>query len=228
MSWAGMLLILVLSGCATTQQRLLDSDVSQVQLRSYQSRAFDMTDREKMLRTILATLQDLDFVIDEADAVLGSVSATKLNQYALRMSVTVRPRGTTQLLVRANCQFGLKPVHQPEPYQQFFAALAKGIFLEAHMVEEATEGGGDPAGPAAPSGSSGVAPEPVTPSGQPASGKPSGRLESRPQPNQAQSPAPKAQEADRTTEEERIYARSAEDQSAGVPGARPGALPRVR
>jgi len=139
--------LLVPAGCATTQQRLLDSDVSQVQLRSYQSRVFDMTDREKMLRSIMATLQDLDFVIDEADAVLGSVSATKLNQYALRMSVTVRPRGQTQLLVRANCQFGLKPVHEPEPYQQFFAALSKSIFLEAQQIED---GETPSAGPAPP------------------------------------------------------------------------------
>jgi hypothetical protein len=123
------------SGCASTQDRLLDSKESQVQLRSIQTRAFDTTDKEKTLRTIIATLQDLGFVIDKADATLGSVSGTKLDRYALRITVTVRPRGKTQLLVRANAQYELKPVVEPEPYQQFFAALEKAMFLTAHEVD---------------------------------------------------------------------------------------------
>lgn len=129
------LVLLVAAGCATTQQRLLDSESSQLRLRSIQSRAFDTTDRERTLRTIIATLQDLGFVIDKADATLGTVTATKLDRYALRMTVTVRPRGETQLLVRANAQYQLTPVEDPEPYQQFFAALQKAMFLDAHDVE---------------------------------------------------------------------------------------------
>src|SRR3972149_10510844 len=110
----------LLVGCATTQQRLLDSDSSQVQLRSIQTRAFDTTDKEKTLRTVISALQDLEFVIDKADAILGTVSATKLKHYALRMTVTVRPRGETQLLVRANVQYNVTPITDPETYQQFF------------------------------------------------------------------------------------------------------------
>ena len=123
------------AGCATTQERLLDSDVSQVQIRSIQTRAFDTTDRETTLRTVIATMQDLGFVIDKADAVLGSVSATKLDNYSLRMTVTLRPRGENQLLVRANGQYNIKPVTEPEPYQQFFTSLEKAMFLTAHQVD---------------------------------------------------------------------------------------------
>lgn len=122
-------------GCTTTQQHLLDSDSSQVQLRSIQTRAFDTTDKEKTLRTVMSTLQDLGFVLDKADATLGTVSATKLSSYALRMTVTVRPRGETQLLVRANAQYNVKPVTDPEPYQQFFASLGKAMFLTAHQAD---------------------------------------------------------------------------------------------
>lgn len=119
---------LLVIGCATTQQRLLDSDSSQVQLRSIQTRAFDTTDKEKTLRIVIATLQDLGFVIDQADATLGTVSATKLNRYDLRITVTVRPRGETQLLVRANAQYGLKPINDPQPYQDFFQHFRKLCF----------------------------------------------------------------------------------------------------
>ena len=107
-------------GCTSTQQHLLDSKSSQVQLRSIQTRAFDTTDKTKTLRTIMSTLQDLGFVLDKADVTLGTVSATKLKGYALRITVTVRPRGETQLLVRANAQYNIHPVTDPKPYQQFF------------------------------------------------------------------------------------------------------------
>ncbi|HOG82976.1 MAG TPA: hypothetical protein PK651_11395 [Smithellaceae bacterium] len=130
-----MIFVILFLGCASTQNRLLDSDSSQVQLRSIQTRAFDTTDKEKTLRTVISTLQDLGFVIDKADALLGTVSATKLKGYALRTTVTVRPRGETQLLVRASAQYNIEPVTDPQPYQQFFTSLEKAMFLTAHQVD---------------------------------------------------------------------------------------------
>jgi hypothetical protein len=122
-------------GCASTRDRLLDSDVNQVQIRSIQTRAFDTGDKEKTLRTVIATLQDLGFVIDKADLVLGSVSGTKLDNYSLRMTVTVRQRGENQLLVRANAQYNVEPVTEASPYQNFFIALEKSMFLTAQQVD---------------------------------------------------------------------------------------------
>ncbi len=133
--WLIVAAALLLGACASTSTRhVLGTDSSQVALRSIQTRAFDTTEREDTLRTVIATLQDLGFVIDKADDVLGTVSATKLDGYRLRMTVTVRPRGETQLLVRASAQFKLEAVEDPEPYQQFFVALEKAMFLTAHEV----------------------------------------------------------------------------------------------
>ncbi len=128
--------MMFLAGCQTdSREQILATSQSQLALRQIQSRAFDMTDRDKMLRTVIATLQDLSFVIDQADAGLGSVSGTKLDGYQLRMTVTVRPRGDGQLIVRANAQYNITPVEDPEPYQQFFAALEKSVFLTAQAVD---------------------------------------------------------------------------------------------
>lgn len=125
-----------LSGCQTTSSsQLLKANQSQVQTRHIQTRAFNTTDKNKTLRTVISTLQDLGFVVDKADEVLGSVSATKLDGYQLRMTVTVRPRGQTQLLVRANAQYNLTAVEDPEIYQDFFTALSKSMFLTAHNVD---------------------------------------------------------------------------------------------
>ncbi|HPB39138.1 MAG TPA: hypothetical protein PK125_13395 [Syntrophorhabdus sp.] len=130
-----LFIFIFLVGCATTHDRLLDTDTSQVQLRNIQSRVFDTTDKDKTLRTVIATLQDLGFIIDKADFSLGSITATKLNQYALRMTVTVQPRGETQLLIRANAQYNITPVVDPEPYQNFFTSLEKSMFLAAQEVD---------------------------------------------------------------------------------------------
>ena len=136
MTFAAAVMVAALAACQSdSKQQILATSQSAVQLRSYQARAFDTTDRAKTLRTVIATLQDLGFVIDKADATLGTVTATKLNKYQLRMTVTVRERGATQTLVRANAQYNIVAVEDPGPYQQFFDALQKSMFLTAHQVD---------------------------------------------------------------------------------------------
>jgi hypothetical protein len=126
----------LLSGCATTNQRVLDSDgETQLQKRSYQSRTFDTADKEQVLRAIISTLQDLGFVIDRADLMLGSISGTKLDGHQIKITVSVRPKGTERMLVRANAQFNVTPIEDPKQYQDFFASLEKSLFLTAHAGE---------------------------------------------------------------------------------------------
>lgn len=133
---AAAAIILFASACQTdSRNQVLATDKSQLALRSIQQRSFETVDKETTLRTVISTLQDLGFVIDKADDVLGSVSATKLDRYRLRMTITVRPRGQTQMLVRANAQFNLTAVEDPEPYQQFFTALERSMFLTAQQVD---------------------------------------------------------------------------------------------
>lgn len=133
---AAFIAVALLAGCQSdSKQQVLLSEQSQVALRSMQTRAFDTTDKNKTMRTVIATLQDLGFVVDKADDVLGTVSGTKLDGYQLRMTVTVRERGETQMLVRANAQYNITPIEDPGPYQQFFAALEKAMFLTAHEVD---------------------------------------------------------------------------------------------
>lgn len=130
-----LVVVLALTGCASTPHAQVFEPSSAVELRSYQTRAFDTTDRHQTLRTVIAALQDLGFVIDKADAVIGTVSATKLDGYQLRVTVTVRPRGETQTLVRASATFASAAIDDPGPYQDFFVVLEKAMFLEAHEVD---------------------------------------------------------------------------------------------
>ena len=138
--YSGILIVLcllfVLAGCATTTNKAFETNESQVKLRSMQTRAFDTTDKKKMMQTVISTMQDLDFVIDKADLVLGSVTGSKfLNQAVITMTATVRSRGETQLLVRVNAQYGISSVEDPATYQDFFTSLEKSLFLTAQQVD---------------------------------------------------------------------------------------------
>lgn len=122
-------------GCSNSPNKEIMAGANQVELRSYQTRAFDTTDKEKMLRAVIATLQDLGFVIDQADEDIGSVTGTKISGYKIRMTVISRPRGEKQIAVRANAYYNVKPIEDPAPYQDFFTSLEKALFLTAHQVD---------------------------------------------------------------------------------------------
>lgn len=125
----------LICSCSNKPKNAFDMNESQVEVRSYQTRVFDTSDRLVLLRSIVATLQDLDFVIDKADAEFGVISATKLSGYSIRMTVTIRPRGDKQLLVRASGHYNLKTIEDPAMYQDFYSALNKSTFLTSHEVD---------------------------------------------------------------------------------------------
>ena len=128
--------ISLLGACSgSLQDRVLDiGDQSQLQKRAYQSRVFETSDKERVMRGIISTLQDLSFLIERADLTLGSVTATKFDQgLPIRITVTVRAKGTTQMSVRANAQFNLEPIENPKSYQDLFASLEKSLYLTAHL-----------------------------------------------------------------------------------------------
>jgi competence protein ComGC len=130
-------LFLAMLGCvASASKGVMDTgDESQLKIRQMQTRYFDTADKKKSMECAIATLQDLGFVIDKASLDLGTVSATKLSGYNLRMTVNVVPRAGGRMMVRASAQFNVQVVDDPLPYQQFFDAFSKSMFLDAHLDE---------------------------------------------------------------------------------------------
>jgi hypothetical protein len=53
----------------------------------------------------------------------------------VRVTVTVRKRNETQLVVRASSQFYLRAVEEPDLYQQFFRTVEQALFLQGQSVE---------------------------------------------------------------------------------------------
>lgn len=126
---------LTLSGCATSQNSLLSAEESQLKTRSMQTRAYRTQDTDKVIRAALASLQDLDFVVDKADKTIGVITATKLfSGTRLKVTVSVRSRGKRSI-VRMNAEYQNRAVTEPIHYQNFFTVLSKALFLEAYPVE---------------------------------------------------------------------------------------------
>lgn len=124
--------LLCLGGCAATPQKaIFDTDESQLQLRSYQSRTIESPSEIDVMRDVIDTLQDLGFVLENADAGLGTISGARVAGGNIRMTVTVRPRGENAVLVRANAQRGVQRVDDPAVYQEFFNALQQAGFITA-------------------------------------------------------------------------------------------------
>lgn len=124
-----------ITGCENPPPQILTDEEGQAKLRSIRSRTFDTTDQVRTLRAAMATLQDLGFLIDDADHILGTISAIKRDHHPLRFTITVRPHSVTQMLVRADAHYNLKIIEEAEPYQQFFTALEKTMSLKAHQIK---------------------------------------------------------------------------------------------
>jgi len=127
-------MLLVVAGCAAPTA-VITASGSQVELRQMQTREYDTLDKRGALRAVVATLQDLGFVIDKADFELATISATKLQDYEIRMTVTVREREGNRLAVRASARFNEEPITDPAAYQDFFTTLDKAMFLTLHEVD---------------------------------------------------------------------------------------------
>lgn len=124
----------LLTGCVNSTAQIINSESeSQLKVRSYQTKIYDNISKIKAIRSTIAVLQDLGFVIDKADSLTGTVSGTKLDGYKIVISVTIR-QVQKSVKVRANAQYGIKAIKDPKIYQDFFVSLDKGMFLEKNAL----------------------------------------------------------------------------------------------
>jgi hypothetical protein len=127
-------LVFAIMGCASAQPDVTGSG-SQVAMRQIQTREYDTLDKQMTMRSTISTLQDLGFVIDNADLDLGAVTATRHRNYTMRMTVTVREKDGKRIAVRANARIGEEAIDDPRTYQDFFTALDKAMFLTLQKVD---------------------------------------------------------------------------------------------
>ena len=128
-------LAFLLSACVGPQKppkELLALNEAQMKIRSFQTRAFDAKDQNKVLRGVVAALQDLGFIVERANGPMGLVTAGKFGPNGhgfVQLTVTVRAKGKEQTDVRVNALFNTKPIEDPKIYQNFFIAVERSLFV---------------------------------------------------------------------------------------------------
>ncbi len=130
-----ILAALLATGC-TPPNTAVTSGESQLEIRQLQTREFDSVTKAQSMRAAIATMQDLDFILDKVDPQLGTISGTKhKGQATVKMTVTVREKNKETVIVRANVTYGNKVVENPNIYQDFFSMLSKSLFLVQNQVD---------------------------------------------------------------------------------------------
>jgi len=150
----------LLAGCASSPLGGgIDPRMSQLQIREFQTRSFETQDTLLVMKALLNVLQDDFYIIKNADAALGVVTAAKevdvddrgfwkkafsdenerwKKNSVVECSGTVSGHGK-QTRVRMNFQvktydntgavMGVAQVQDQKFYQEFFAKVDKGVFL---------------------------------------------------------------------------------------------------
>ena len=130
-----LLLPLLLAGCSAPNSAITSCE-SQLAIRQIQTREYEAVTSAQAMRASIATLQDVDFVLDKVDATLGTISATKYHSgTTVKMTITVREKAPNIAIVRANATYGQSVVEDPSIYQDFFAMLDKSLFLVKNQVD---------------------------------------------------------------------------------------------
>ena len=148
-------LVFLLQACVGGGQKapkeLLSLNQAQMKIRSFQTRAFDAKDQNKVLRSVVAALQDLGFIVERANGPMGLVTAGKFGPngrgfveltdifhrshsvYGLaKTGVTYLTEAMALELapeVRVNALFNTKPIEDPKVYQNFFSAVERSLFI---------------------------------------------------------------------------------------------------
>ena len=151
--------VCALCACSSSSRGSYPGVMSQLQIREFQTRAFDTADTLLVMKALLNVLQDDFYIVKNADAALGVVVATKeidvddrgfwkklfsddtdrwKKNSVVECSGTVSAYGKTTR-VRMNFQvktydnsgavMEVVQVQDQKFYQEFFAKVDKGVFL---------------------------------------------------------------------------------------------------
>jgi hypothetical protein len=112
---------------------------AQIKLRSFQTRTFDVNDRQVALRAVIAALQDLGAIIEHSNEPLGLVNAKLVcgpnNLYIVSIVVTVHHQAGGRMMIRANSTYTLAgsartlPLEDPKIYQNLFVSVERSLFI---------------------------------------------------------------------------------------------------
>ena len=91
------------------------------------SRDYESADLLGAQRLAIAALQDLGFALESADAETGTLSATRLDSFALRLTVTLTAASESTVTASVAADYEGTPISDGRPAEAFFTALASQL-----------------------------------------------------------------------------------------------------
>lgn len=159
-----LMVFALFAGCATTESAPDGAPQSQVEVRQFQTRSYDVAEQALVMKAMLNVLQDLSFIVRTADAQLGVISAEKWSniehskkelkkakkeKIALPQTAVMEcTANVTMVGGRAQVRVVFQQrvmgpggtvvevtrVEDAAFYQEFFARVDKGIFLQQQGI----------------------------------------------------------------------------------------------
>ncbi len=121
-----IVLAATLGGCAQ-QIDMAKVKQHQLEVQKMQTLVFDTNNKNAIIRGVIAALQELDFLISNADTEHGMITAKKFGTYPIDMTVTIQTVSSTRILVHAIAQNNLNTLEEPALYDRFFTTLKSYI-----------------------------------------------------------------------------------------------------
>lgn len=126
---------LMMSVCVNSVQAAsMSSEANQKKINKIQSRYYTIDSEERAVSGVIATLEDMGYMIDKSSFVLGTVSATNATTRQLKMKVIISTHNDTQKMIRANARYNNNPMFDDAFYKDFFIALSRKLSLRAYPV----------------------------------------------------------------------------------------------
>jgi hypothetical protein len=91
------------------------------------SRQLAAADLARAQRLAIAALQDLGLALESADAARGTLVASRLDAYPLRLAITLAPATDGTLTATVVADYAGRPLADPRPAEAFLAALAASL-----------------------------------------------------------------------------------------------------
>jgi hypothetical protein len=91
------------------------------------SRDYESTDLLSAQRLAITALQDLGFALESADAETGSLTASRLDSFALRLTITLSAANESTITASVAADYAGAPIADARPAEAFFAALANQL-----------------------------------------------------------------------------------------------------
>jgi hypothetical protein len=88
------------------------------------AREFACDDLPRAQRLAIAALQDLGFALESADAALGTLTASRLDAHALRLTITLSAGDGATVTASVATDYAGRPLADPRAAEAFFRAFA--------------------------------------------------------------------------------------------------------